>query len=128
MRRRPRCDTLRIDEHNRLPEIDLRYPVGKFKRPDVAVTASVIGPPCCTKWRRCRPSCQPPLPDSLKSTFGISYRPGGWTLRQVVNHVADSHINSYVRFRWALTEESPLIKAYDEKAWAGTHRCPDRPD
>jgi DinB superfamily len=46
------------------------------------------------------------------------YRPGGWTVRQVVHHVADSHINSYVRFRLALTEDSPSITAYDEKAWA----------
>lgn len=46
------------------------------------------------------------------------YRDGGWTARQVVHHVADSHINSYVRFKWALTEATPTIKAYDEKAWA----------
>lgn len=46
------------------------------------------------------------------------YRPEGWTVRQVVHHVVDSHLNSYIRFRWALTESSPLIKAYDEVAWA----------
>lgn len=46
------------------------------------------------------------------------YRPEGWTVRQVVHHVADSHINSYVRFRLALTEDSPLIKPYDQVAWA----------
>jgi len=46
------------------------------------------------------------------------YRPGGWTLRQVVHHVADSHVNAYIRFRWALTEENPVIKDYDEKSWA----------
>ncbi len=46
------------------------------------------------------------------------YREAGWTLRQVVHHVADSHMNSYIRFRWALTEDSPVIKAYDEKVWA----------
>jgi hypothetical protein len=47
-----------------------------------------------------------------------AYRPGGWTLRQVVHHVADSHINSYVRFRLAATEDEPAIMAYDEAAWA----------
>ena len=47
-----------------------------------------------------------------------SYRPGGWTGRQVIHHVADSHINSYVRFRLALTEDNPSIKPYDEQAWA----------
>ena len=48
------------------------------------------------------------------------YREGGWTVRQVVHHVADSHMNSYIRFKWTLTETSPLIKAYDEKEWAKT--------
>lgn len=46
------------------------------------------------------------------------YRPGGWTKRQVVHHCADSHINAYIRFKLALTEDNPTIKAYDEKAWA----------
>jgi hypothetical protein len=46
------------------------------------------------------------------------YRPGGWTVRQVVHHVPDSHMNSYMRFRLALTEEQPAIKGYDEAAWA----------
>jgi hypothetical protein len=46
------------------------------------------------------------------------YRPGGWTVRQVVHHYADSHMNAYVRFRLALTESQPTIKPYDEKSWA----------
>jgi hypothetical protein len=46
------------------------------------------------------------------------YRPDGWTVRQVVHHLADSHINSYVRFRLALTENQPTITVYDENAWA----------
>ena len=46
------------------------------------------------------------------------YRPGGWTVRQVVHHVPDSHLNSYVRFRLALTEKEPTIKPYDESQWA----------
>ena len=46
------------------------------------------------------------------------YREGGWSLRQVVHHVADSHMNAYVRFRLGLTEEQPVIKPYDEAAWA----------
>ena len=56
-----------------------------------------------------------PLTDSQLDT---PYRPGGWTVRQVVHHLPDSHMNSLVRFKWALTEERPLIKAYDEQAWA----------
>lgn len=46
------------------------------------------------------------------------YRPDGWTVRQLVHHVADSHMNAYVRFRLALTEDSPTIKPYKEAAWA----------
>jgi uncharacterized damage-inducible protein DinB len=46
------------------------------------------------------------------------YRPGGWTVRQVVHHVPDSHLNAYVRTRWALTEETPAIKVYEEHLWA----------
>jgi hypothetical protein len=46
------------------------------------------------------------------------YRPGGWTVRQLVHHVADSHVNAYTRFRLTLTEEEPLLRTYDEKAWA----------
>ncbi len=46
------------------------------------------------------------------------YREGGWTVRQVVHHVADSHINSYVRFKLAMTEDKPPIKGYDENEWA----------
>ncbi len=46
------------------------------------------------------------------------YRSGGWTLRQVVHHIGDSHLNSYIRFKWALTEDTPTIKAYFEDRWA----------
>ncbi|WP_445487270.1 YfiT family bacillithiol transferase [Niallia sp. 03133] len=46
------------------------------------------------------------------------YRDGGWTIRQVVHHIADSHLNAYTRFKLALTEENPVIKPYEEAAWA----------
>ena len=49
------------------------------------------------------------------------YRPGGWTLRQVAHHVPDSHMNAYVRFKLALTEDEPTIKPYDEARWAELH-------
>ncbi len=48
------------------------------------------------------------------------YRPGGWTLHQVVHHVADSHMNAYCRFKLGYTEDNPTIKPYDEKQWAST--------
>src|SRR5512141_3385210 len=46
------------------------------------------------------------------------YRDGGWTVRQVVHHVADSHMNAYLRFRWLVTEDHPTIKTYDQDIWA----------
>ena len=97
-------------------EEDLRYPIGTFQVPS-AITSADRG-----AWMHDIET----LPQRLKKAIaGLSdaqldqaYRPGGWTVRQVVHHVADSHINSYVRFRLALTEDSPTIKPYDEAAWA----------
>ena len=67
-------------------------------------------------------------PQQLRSAVGglsgeqmeTPYRPAGWTARQVVHHLPDSHMNAYIRFKLALTEEAPAIKAYDEKLWAET--------
>jgi uncharacterized damage-inducible protein DinB len=62
------------------------------------------------------------LRDAVKdlddSQLDAPYREGGWTVRQLVHHIADSHMNSYVRFKLALTEDCPTIKPYDEAAWA----------
>lgn len=66
------------------------------------------------------------LPGQLKNAvkglrdaqLDTPYRDGGWTVRQVVHHVADSHMNAYIRFKLALTEDSPIIKPYNEKLWA----------
>lgn len=55
------------------------------------------------------------------------YRPGGWTARQVLHHIPDSHMNAYIRFKWTLTEETPTIKAYNEKAWAETYEIKEDP-
>ena len=94
----------------------LRYPIGK---PDLPQTLTA-------EERNQRMDIISETPDKLKllvnhlnnEQLDTPYRPEGWTVRQVVHHMVDSHINSYVRFRWALTEDKPLIKAYDEKAWA----------
>lgn len=60
--------------------------------------------------------------DGLDSAqLSTPYREGGWTLRQVVHHVADSHMNAFIRVRFALTEDWPAIKSYDEAAWAKLH-------
>lgn len=58
------------------------------------------------------------LDDLSKPLIDTSYRPGGWTARQVVHHLADSHMNSFIRFKLALTEERPTIKPYEEHLWA----------
>jgi uncharacterized damage-inducible protein DinB len=55
------------------------------------------------------------------------YRPGGWTVRQVVHHVPDSHLNAYIRFKLALTEDAPTIKPYDEARWAELSDSRDTP-
>ncbi|GAB5475270.1 MAG: bacillithiol transferase BstA [Maribacter sp.] len=56
--------------------------------------------------------------DLSDSQLDTAYRPEGWTVRQVVHHIADSHHHSYTRFKWTLTENEPLIKAYEEKDWS----------
>jgi hypothetical protein len=99
------------------PTPDLRYPIGRFS-PAGPVTrdrvdawiADVAALPAGLR------RTVSPLTDGQLDT---PYRPGGWTVRQVVHHLPDSHMNSLVRFKWALTEDRPLIKAYDEKGWAG---------
>ena len=95
---------------------DLRFPVGKFTWP-AHVTADDR-----TVWIRSLAE----TPSLLRSAVaGLSdsqldtpYREGGWTLRQVVHHVPESHMNAYIRFKLALTEEVPVIKPYDEAGWA----------
>lgn len=94
----------------------LRYPTGRFVIPDI-ITDNQL-----SEWIFKLEQ----LPDRLeKLTINLTeeqletpYRPGGWTVRQVVHHVADSHHHSYIRFKWALTEDTPVIKPYLEAAWA----------
>ena len=59
--------------------------------------------------------------DLSKDQLDTPYRPGGWTVRQVIHHLPDSHLNGYLRQKFALTEERPTIKPYDEAAWAELH-------
>ncbi len=95
---------------------ELRYPIGKFQMPasvtdetrhgwikDIALTPTLL-----------RTAVQGLSEQQLNS----SYRPGGWTVRQVVHHLPDSHMNAYVRFKLALTEDEPMVKTYQEERWA----------
>jgi hypothetical protein len=96
--------------------LDLRFPTGKFQRPpslDEAARAHAIGIIAETP-ARLREATRG-LTDAQLDT---EYRPGGWTVRQVVHHVPDSHLNAYIRFKLALTEDVPTIKPYDEARWA----------
>src|ERR1700684_1266483 len=97
-------------------EQDPRYPVGKFA-PPAESTAAVRGAQIETL--RLLPERLRAAVDGLSDAqLDTPYRDGGWTVRQVVHHVADSHANSYIRFKLALTEDWPTIKPYDEAAWA----------
>jgi len=95
---------------------DLSYPIGPFT--PVAPSTDAV--------RRAAVKDIAELPARMRAAVdGLSdvqldtpYRPGGWTVRQVVHHVADSHMNAYIRMKLALTEQTPTIKLYDEKPWA----------
>ncbi|XLS28077.1 YfiT family bacillithiol transferase [Flavobacteriaceae bacterium M23B6Z8] len=94
----------------------LKYPIGKFKSPDTIETIHLI------KWTDTLETLPTRLNELVKGLsekeLKLQYRLDGWTIREVVHHIADSHHNSYTRFKWTLTEDTPLIKAYDESAWA----------
>jgi uncharacterized damage-inducible protein DinB len=99
---------------------DLRFPIGKFSHvpdptPDQRLT--------WIRWIADAPAQLRQAVSGLSDAqLDTPYRPEGWTLRQVVHHVPDSHLNAYVRFKLALTEDTPTIKPYDESEWA---RLPD---
>lgn len=98
---------------------DLQYPVGRFT-PPVAVSQDDVNDAIATLAES--PGLLRNAVDELPlSRLNTPYRPGGWTVRQVVHHVADSHMNAFVRVRLALTEDWPTIKPYDEAAWAELH-------
>src|SRR5215467_13186103 len=99
--------------------MDPRYPIGKFQQP-LEVTPAL-------RQQAIEIIAEAPL-RLRAAASGLSpvqldtpYRDGGWTVRQVVHHVPDSHVNAYIRLRLALTEEQPTIKAYDENQWAQLH-------
>lgn len=96
--------------------VDLSYPIGQFtysaaltKQQRQAAIETIAGAPA-----KLRAAIRGLTPQQLDT----SYRPGGWTVRQLVHHVPDSHANAFFRTKLALTEDEPTIKPYDEKRWA----------
>ena len=95
----------------------LRYPVGRFAR---------LKAPLDRAARAAHIDIIEQMPATFRSLVSgrsdgeldTAYRPGGWTVRQVVHHVPDSHMNAYIRMKVAITEDAPAIKAYDEAKWA----------
>src|SRR3954465_7693527 len=96
---------------------DLKYPVGRFdaKQPEVAheARAAIIDSIAAAPAR-----LRAAVDGLTEAQLDTPYRDGGWTVRQVVHHVPDSHMNGYVRFKLGLTEGNPLIKPSEEAAWA----------
>lgn len=96
--------------------MDRKYPIGQFQQKGPIVEEQI------TQWIEEINQ----LPEQMTSLVtGLSeaellhtYREGGWNIKQLVHHVADSHLNSFIRFKWALTEENPIIKPYEEAEWA----------
>ena len=104
---------------------DLRYPIGK----------STFTPNMSREHRAALIQQIAEAPAQLRAAvkglnpkqLNTPYRPGGWTVRQVVHHLPESHMNAYLRFKWGLTENGPTIKPYDENAWSQTPEVQSTP-
>lgn len=95
---------------------DPRYPIGDFSAPAVITPSALTA---AIETIAALPTAMRAATANLsQSQIDTPYREGGWTVRQLVHHVSDSHMNAFIRVRLALTEDSPVITAYDEKAWA----------
>lgn len=94
----------------------LKYPIGHFNCPENISNEDI------EKWIQVLDTLPERLSNLVNSfseeQLNTPYRDGGWTVRQVIHHIADSHHHSYTRFKWALTENTPLIKVYEEKKWS----------
>lgn len=94
----------------------LKYPVGKFSAPE-KYTIEML-----KNWQNTIATFPNKIKEATENLtlekLETAYRPDGWTVRQVVHHCADSHMNAFIRFKLALTEEKPTIKPYEEQLWA----------
>src|SRR4030081_86237 len=98
------------------PIPDLRYPVGKFDWN--APVSEADYPRLIAQIAETPGALRSAVAGLSRDQLETRYRPGGWTVKQLVPHVPDSHLNAYTRFKLALTENEPTIKPYDEAAWA----------
>lgn len=99
-----------------MPSTDLRYPIGPFEpglAPDAARRAELI-----VQLAEAPMHVRAAVSDLTTTQLDTPYRLGGWTVRQVVHHLADSQMNWYIRTRLAVTETEPNVKPFDETAWA----------
>ncbi len=97
---------------------DPSYPIGKFEGRDSYSDVEVK--PLIARIERLPAKIEAAVNDLSDEELDTAYREGGWTLRQVVHHLADSHMNAYIRMKWMLTENNTVIKAYDQNLWAQT--------
>jgi len=101
--------------------MDLQYPIGKFdwnRSGEGLLSSATERDEWLREIERAPEHLRAAVAGLTDSQLNTPYRSGGWTVRQVVHHLADSHMNAYTRFRLALTEDEPPIKPYDEKSWA----------
>ena len=101
---------------------DLRYPIGPLKDHTKDHTTAEEKASLMDEIEAAPTKLRAAVAGLDDAQLDTPYREDGWTVRQVVHHVVDSHVNAYVRFRWSLTEDAPMIKPYEEKEWA---RLPD---
>lgn len=94
----------------------LRFPLGRYELP--TVFQSVLVKDSLAEIATLPAQLTAAVENLSQTQLDTPYRPGGWTIRQVIHHLPDSHMNSYIRFRLALTEDRPVIKPYEETAWA----------
>jgi uncharacterized damage-inducible protein DinB len=99
-----------------MSDVDPRYPIGRFAAPDrvdatlrTAFVDQIAAAPAALRGA---------VAGLSERQLDTPYRDGGWTVRQLVHHVPDSHLNAYTRFKLALTEDEPLVKTYEEARWA----------
>jgi hypothetical protein len=99
-----------------MSEPDLRYPIGPFQ--NVGTTSEAQRASFVQQIAETPEHLAAAVRGLSDEQLDTPYRPGGWTARQVTHHVPDSHLNAYIRLKLALTEESPIIKPYEEHLWA----------